>query len=411
MAQRARTTWLPHATPGLRAVVAVLSVLALAQATPALTPEQVARRLDQLWSRPELAGATVGLLVSDCATGQALYRHNAARPLVPASNEKLAVTAAALLLLGSDYQFRTAVFAGGPVTEQGFIEGPLLVRGMADPTAGADFFDSLAAELARRGITGCRDVWVSGPVTGLPTDGPEASRTKLAQALTTAGLLSVNPQGLALQPVANSTQPKPLIEHLSEPLGRIVVNINKRSLNSWADNLWRSLAWLLVGSPDRMPAFLHRLWSDRGIAMAGVSFADGSGLSRRNRATAAFLVGLLRYMYCCSVEAPAFFGSLPVAGHDGTLARRMKNGPACQRVWAKTGTMHDITCLSGYAYTLSGRLLAFSLIMNNLTCSRQTARALADEVCHTIVQVEYSIKTARQVAPPAAAPAPTTQGP
>jgi D-alanyl-D-alanine carboxypeptidase len=304
--------------------------------------------------------------------------------LVPASNQKLPVTAAALIMLGADFRFRTAVFAGGAVSDKGLVQGPLLVTGTADPTADGDIFASMLTELRKRGVNGCWDVWVSGAVTGSKGDSPEASQSRLAQVFGKAGFLT-KPQVSVSKVAAQTTL---LIEHLSEPLGRIIVNINKRSLNSWADNLWRALAWLVVGSIEQVPGFLYQFWRERGVDMAEVCFADGSGLSRRNRATASFYVSLLRYMYHCPTEWPAFVGSLPVAGRDGTLARRMTNGPATGRVWAKTGTMHDMACLSGYAETLNGRLLAFSMLMNDLTCPPESARYLQDLACDLMVQFE-----------------------
>ncbi len=372
---------------GFRAAAAGgLLVLVLARAGWALTPREAAGRLEVLWDHPKLAGGRIAMLVADCSTGETLYSRGATESLVPASTEKLPVTAAALILLGPDYQFRTAAFAGGPISPDGLIAGPLLVSGTADPTADMDIFSSMVAELGKRGVKGCRDIWVSGAVTGSSGDSPQVSQSRLKEALAGAGfLLQPTVAGTGADPPAHTI---PLIEHLSEPLGRTIVSINKRSLNPWADNLWRSLAWFAVGSPGKMPDFLRRLWRERGCSVAGVEFADGSGLSRRNRVTPAFHVGLLRYMYHCSMEWPAFIGSLPVAGRDGTLAGRMTKGPSCGRVWAKTGTMHDMATLSGYASTLEGRLLVFSLLMNNLTCPSDSARYLQDRACDVVVQIE-----------------------
>lgn len=350
----------------------------------ALSPQQAAVALDKVWADSKLGGAEVAVLVADCLSGQVLYGRSPSASLIPASNEKLPVTAAALLLLGPDHRFRTAVYAGGEITQQGFIEGPLMVVGSADPTCADDIFASMAAELRQRGITGCRSVWVSGPVTAARHDDGNVSRQKAIQALVEAGIRVDGTPG-----VLDASAPRiPLIEHLSEPLGQIVMNINKRSLNSWADKLWCSLALAVAGSPQAMPAFMRDFWALRGLDTSGVQFADGSGLSRRNRATPAFYVSLLRYMYFCAPEWPAFVASLPVAGVDGTLAKRMTDGLARGRVWAKTGTMHDIATLSGYATTLRGNLLVFSILMNDLSCSREAARALQDEACQIIVQIE-----------------------
>ncbi len=402
-------------TVAARHAIAAVTITALAfvsaASTPAwaLTPQQLAAELDRVWADPAVAGGTVAAMVADCASGRVIYERDAYRPLVPASNEKLAVTACALLLLGPDYRFRTTVYAGGPVGDDGVIRGPLIVNGSADPTAGPDIFASVAEALAQRGIRGCAGVWVNGALTGGKGDSPEASRAKLAEALAADGFTFQAPAGL----VTVASAPEPVMEHLSEPLGQIVARINKRSLNWLADNLFRSLGWLVTGNSKAMGDYLRRFWAVRRLQLGGVVFADGSGLSRRNRATAAFYVDLLRYMYFCRVEWPAFAASLPVAGRDGTLANRMRGTPAEGRVWAKTGTMHDICSLSGYLQTISGRLLCFSILMNDLRCTREAARKVADAACAVIVRLSEPVPVASSASglqssalPLAGAPAP-----
>ena len=44
----------------------------------------------------------------------------------------------------------------------------------------------------------------------------------------------------------------------------------------------------------------------------------------------------------------ALFESLPIAGRDGTLVDRMRRGPARRRCHAKTGTLSDVSALSGF---------------------------------------------------------------
>jgi D-alanyl-D-alanine carboxypeptidase/D-alanyl-D-alanine-endopeptidase (penicillin-binding protein 4) len=56
---------------------------------------------------------------------------------------------------------------------------------------------------------------------------------------------------------------------------------------------------------------------------------------------------------------------LPVAGVDGTLEWRMRDGPATDKVQAKTGSMTHVHSLAGYATTAGGRQLAFAILLNN----------------------------------------------
>ncbi len=58
-------------------------------------------------------------------------------------------------------------------------------------------------------------------------------------------------------------------------------------------------------------------------------------------------------------------GFLPAGGGSGTLKRRFANRPATY-VWAKTGTLSGVTCLSGLIRSKSGRWMAFSFLHNNV---------------------------------------------
>ncbi|MFO8099820.1 MAG: D-alanyl-D-alanine carboxypeptidase/D-alanyl-D-alanine-endopeptidase, partial [Salinibacter sp.] len=81
------------------------------------------------------SGAFWGLHIVNLNTGETLYSRNADRAFVPASNVKLATSAAALEQLGPDHRFRTRVYIDGPVKD-GVLHGNLIVRGDGDPTLG-----------------------------------------------------------------------------------------------------------------------------------------------------------------------------------------------------------------------------------------------------------------------------------
>lgn len=91
--------------------------------------------------------------------------------------------------------------------------------------------------------------------------------------------------------------------------------------------------------------------------------ADGSGLSRDNRVTARMLTDLLAVMHA-HPQAQAFRDSLPIAGVDGTLKKRLTELKG--QVQAKTGSIGGVRTLSGYATMPDGRTLAFSLLCNEI---------------------------------------------
>ena len=77
-----------------------------------------------------------------------------------------------------------------------------------------------------------------------------------------------------------------------------------------------------------------------------------------------------------------FYRSLSIAGRDGTLVDRMRSGPAHGRCHAKTGTLSNVSALSGYCRALSGDLYVFSILMNYV--SPVPARRLQDGMAEAI---------------------------
>ena len=82
-----------------------------------------------------------------------------------------------------------------------------------------------------------------------------------------------------------------------------------------------------------------------------------------------------------------FESSLPVAGVDGTLARRMRGTAAEGRVHAKTGTISGVSNLAGYVTTTSGRHLAFAIMVQNYVGSSAPWRELQDSFCVQLAEL------------------------
>jgi D-alanyl-D-alanine carboxypeptidase/D-alanyl-D-alanine-endopeptidase (penicillin-binding protein 4) len=120
----------------------------------------------------------------------------------------------------------------------------------------------------------------------------------------------------------------------------------------------------------------------RGVPLAGVRIADGSGLSRYDRWTARALGALLVSAWRdASVKTP-FLGSLAIAGVDGTLEDRMRTGPARRKVRAKTGTTNTASALSGYA----GGRYAFAILQNGRPISWTRARRSQDRFAQALAR-------------------------
>ena len=92
------------------------------------------------------------------------------------------------------------------------------------------------------------------------------------------------------------------------------------------------------------------------------------------------LVALLCYAWQNESIREHLLPSLPIAGYDGTLQKRMQGTEAEGNVRAKTGTVTGITSLAGYLTTASGHVLAFAIINQGVALASM-GRAFQDKVC------------------------------
>jgi D-alanyl-D-alanine carboxypeptidase/D-alanyl-D-alanine-endopeptidase (penicillin-binding protein 4) len=125
---------------------------------------------------------------------------------------------------------------------------------------------------------------------------------------------------------------------------------------------------------------LREFLKKNGLPAEEVRFEEGSGLSRNNLTTANATAALLKLM-ATHREAKTYVDSLPIAGGDGSLRRRMKGTPAEGNVRAKTGTLRYANSLSGYVTTAAGERLIFSLMLNrSVVPAGRTARDDIDDL-------------------------------
>lgn len=151
----------------------------------------------------------------------------------------------------------------------------------------------------------------------------------------------------------------------SPALADLVYDINHRSDNALSEALLRTSGFYKNGD-QTLESGKNTVTShlaEVGFDMNGLSYSDGSGLSRNNMVTpisqVKYLTSIMDQKYY-----QTYFDSLPIAGQTGTLKRSfltIGNG----QVFAKTGTLNKVKTLAGYIKTNTGRTLAFSLLINN----------------------------------------------
>jgi serine-type D-Ala-D-Ala carboxypeptidase/endopeptidase (penicillin-binding protein 4) len=173
--------------------------------------------------------------------------------------------------------------------------------------------------------------------------------------------------------VASQAAPVEIARLESPPLSLIAAKTMKPSNNTYTETILWSLGEqvgdksnLKQTSAERGLAVVKDFLRQVGIAPDSVVQWDGSGLSRHNLITPASIVQLYTYMAKQSRYSAAWENSLTVGGVDGTLRNRFKGTIAAGNVRGKTGTIDQVSALSGYVTTAGGEKLVFSIIVNGV---------------------------------------------
>ena len=182
------------------------------------------------------------------------------------------------------------------------------------------------------------------------------------------------------------TGPLVLGEYQSAPLAEDIEVINKVSQNLHAEILLRLLGREkgTAGTVQAGLEVLRGFLNNAGVSSDDYSFYDGSGLSRQNLVTPHGVVQLLGYAFA-QPWGKEFRDTLPVAGTDGSLADRFKDLNPAAHIYAKTGSLGGVKTLSGYAVTVKGEELAFSVLTNNFSLPGKRINDAIDMIIETVL--------------------------
>ncbi len=216
-------------------------------------------------------------------------------------------------------------------------------------------------------------------IKGAIPDPPLFAAQQLRDALEAVGILCLRPPATmrslgASAPALGS--PKSLYTHQSPPLSKIVDRTNMESVNLYAEALLRAIGRKVKGegSAEAGLVAVYDYWKGRGLDLGGVQLYDGSGMSPRNVVPPAFICDLLSAMYQDQDIRQVFWESLPLAGRSGSLKNSLKGTAAEGKLRAKSGSLEQVRAYSGYVTNHAGKVLAFSVLLNNYEGSGGDAR-------------------------------------
>ncbi|MDQ8757631.1 D-alanyl-D-alanine carboxypeptidase/D-alanyl-D-alanine-endopeptidase [Sphingosinicella sp. LHD-64] len=167
-------------------------------------------------------------------------------------------------------------------------------------------------------------------------------------------------------PMPRPPEPAALARLTPPPLTEDLTRINKESQNLHSELMIRRLGLVTgSGSIEDGVAAIAAMMERAGVPRTAWDLSDGSGMSTYNRASPRAVNALLRWA-ATQPWGAAWLATFPVAGVDGTLARRFRDTPLQGRLFAKTGTLNATNALSGYMIARSGRTLTFSFYANDV---------------------------------------------
>jgi D-alanyl-D-alanine carboxypeptidase/D-alanyl-D-alanine-endopeptidase (penicillin-binding protein 4) len=370
----------------------------------------LAPQLDQALRVPHVSLGSTGAVAVDLATGATLYAHNETLPLIPASNEKLTVTYAALTALGPDFRIETDVLQDAA--------GDLILKGYGDPTLTSAELVTLARQVRAAGITTVAgrvigdESWYdtrrtaagwkasfylveSPPLSALIVDRGRVGRvTSRDPALAAAQLFRADLVRAGVRVVGGpahgvAAPDAAVVASIdSPPLVAIVHHMDTVSDNFEAEMLVKELGAVQAGAGTTAAGVgvVTGLLAQAGVPLAGVRLVDGSGLSSFDRLTPAAVVGLLVAMWNDPELRLELLSSLPLAARTGTLHDRMLHTAAAGLVRAKTGTTDDASALSGFV----GDRYVFAILQNGSPVSWTWARRAQDRFATVLAASEQS---------------------
>ncbi|MBD9299635.1 MAG: D-alanyl-D-alanine carboxypeptidase/D-alanyl-D-alanine-endopeptidase [Prevotella sp.] len=364
-------------------------------------PHAVQVGLDNLLKSKMFETSQVGIMVWDLEADSCIYRFRERQLMRPASTMKLVTAITALDKLGGSYQFKTTLKYTGTV-ENGVLKGDIYCVGGMDPRFNTDDMTAFVTSLKELGVDSIqgsiyadrsmKDEDLLGEGWCWDDDNPVLSplvfgrkdlfMDRFLSKLKDAGIFYA---GFGAS-VKRCPQGAFTICTRFHTMDQILHKMMKESDNLYAESMYYQIAASTGNRPASAKSARNverQLIRKIGLDPARYKLADGSGLSLYNYLSAELEVKLLRYAYRDENMYQQLKQSLPIAGVDGTLKKRMKTGYAHGNVKAKTGTLTGIISLAGYCKAANGHELCFSII-NNGIMHGNNARNFADKVCELL---------------------------
>lgn len=416
-----------------------LSTSAKARPTPPTLLEEV----ETILKRYHIAPEDVSVHALSISSEEPLLALNARKALIPASTMKILTTVSAFETFGAKHRYPTEIYTSSP--DISTVLPDLWIKGYGNPFFVDEELRLIARTLHEKGIREIRgplyvDDSYFGPAEPIRYKGttgkgvyrvvtgalsynfnrPEILRSRARQyqkkhphfdsngrspllnhklldpAIYTGNAVKhfLEMEGIKVDgEVAYGTvapQATLILHHGSQPMSQVLRGLNKESNNFIAEQILRSMAAARYGIASREMGLtvLAETLKSVGTGTIPYQLDNASGLSRDNRLAAIHLTTILRH----ALQEPygaLFTRTLSIGGVDGTLRRRFRSSPLKGKVWAKTGSLYQVSALAGYAMA-GEEPIAFAIIVNDYTVAPDNVKRAQEKIIEAIAKREQA---------------------
>ncbi len=381
----------------------IILLLFCASALAVLAKGTLREKLDALLDDPMFETSQVGMMVFDLTDDQTIYQYHARQLMRPASTMKVMTAVTALDRLGGDYMYTTRLCHTGKI-ENRTLKGNLYCVGGFDPMLDENDVKYMVARLYELGVDTLqgriyadrtmKEAVEYGEGWCWDDENPKLMTLSLGRKANFEKTLlkELKDIGIVLKEdtVRDATCPmfnKPICVRVHS-IDQVLDRMMKKSDNFYAESMFYQIA-ASTGKPLCKATDAARIEKQLikriGLNPQQYRIADGSGLSLYNYVSAELLTMLLRYAWKNDAIYEHLAPSLPIAGIDGTLEKRMEGTAAQGNVRAKTGTVSGISSLAGYCTAANGHQLCF-VIINQGVMRNATGRSFQNRVCKVLCE-------------------------
>ena len=379
-------------------------LLLLAFCGPSKGQDSLTIKIDSLLQDPMFETSQVALMVYDLTDDVVLYQKNERQMMRPASTMKLVTAITALDRLGGHHEFVTRMCYTGTL-ENGKLDGDLYCVGGFDPMVTPEEVRAMVQQVHLLGVDtlqGC--IWADhtmkealdygegwcwdddNPMLKPLTVGRKDIFTQmLVDELCEDSVVLLDTR-IGERSCPSDARALVVIRH---NMDQALLRMMKKSDNFYAEAVFYQIGFDVAEHRTAKASDarngVKQLLRKIGVKDGSYKIADGSGLSLYNYVSAELEIRLLRYAWRNHHIYNHLNPSLPIAGVDGTLEKRMCKSAAEGNVRAKTGTLTGISSLAGYCTAANGHELAFCII-NQGVLRNKDGKDFQDKVCQVLCE-------------------------